>query len=125
MTGGLSVNGISNLRLNDPYLIQALSYQSPYAQGLNTQNVVTQTGTQPAGTTPQGQVNFNGTPSAEQNIQGMQKKKSKAWLVLTGVALTGLGILFHKKGNANLSFFERIKDGAKVSYNNLFAKLQK
>ena len=124
MTGGLAVNGISNLRLNDPYLVQALSYQSPYAmQGMNTQNIGAQTGTQAAGTGQQ--VSFNGTPSAEQNIKGTKKSKGKTWAVLLTVAAIGAGILFHKKGNADLGFFERIKDGAKVCYNNLFGKVAK
>ena len=128
MTNSLAVNGISNLRMDDPYLIQALKYQSPYTnlQGQNTQVTGIQgNGTQSAVTNQQIQTNFKGTPSAEQNIKGDKKSKGKAWGLILGLAVICAGILFHKKGNADLGFWERIKDGAKTCYNSVFGKVAK
>lgn len=128
MTNSLAVSGISNLRMDDPYLIQALKYQSPYTnlQGQNTQVTGIQgNGTQSAVTNQQIQTNFKGTPSAEQNIKGDKKSKGKSWGLILGLAVVCAGILFHKKGNADLGFWERIKDGAKTCYNSVFGKVAK
>ena len=127
MANSLSVGSIGGLNLNDPYLIQALNYQPQYSmQGLNNQAALMQNqGSQVSYANQPTQTNFKGTPSAQQNIQGTQKKKSKAGLILAGAAIIGLGILFHKKGNADLGTWERIKDGAKTCYNSLFGKVAK
>ena len=127
MANGLSVGGVGGLNLSDPYLIQAMNYQPQYSvYGLNNQASLMQNqeAQVPYASQPV-QTNFKATPSAEQNIQGTQKKKSKAGLVLAGVAIVGLGILFHKKGKADLGLVERIKDGAKTCYKGVFGKVTK
>ena len=95
MSDNMAINGYGN-----PH---AQYYQYPYMQtyatlGNNQGGYQTQTVAQP------------------QDAAVQQKKKSSkaACVILGAVALTGAAFLCHKKGNADLKFFPRLLDGAKV-----------
>ena len=93
---------------NDPYFLAA--YQAPNANAMAQYqyNPYLQNASVPQG------AQYN--PQAVTNNQTAQPKKKSgtAALILSGIALTGAAILCHKKGNADLKFFQRLWDGAKV-----------